>query len=121
MCSVLLPLEDAICTFTRLSVCSVLLQSTFVLSQSGKAVVIATGRATYIASLARVLPSGHLMNAFDYAIRRIVYLFITFIVIQVPLVIVCNGLTTCKSVPQCNTLHPGRGQGCPVVSCIPCQ
>lgn len=63
-------------------------------SGSGKGVVIATGRATYVAYLARSLPSGRLMNAFDFAIRRIVYLFIGFIVIMVPLVIVCNGLTT---------------------------
>ena len=71
-----------------------MVQSTSVVSGSGKGVVIATGRATYIASLARALPSGHLMNAFDFAIRRIVYLFIGFIVVMVPLVIVCNGLTT---------------------------
>lgn len=88
-----------------------MLQSTFVVSGSGKAVVVAAGRATYIASLARVLPSGHIMNAVDFAIRRIVYLFITFIVIMVPLVIVCNGLTTCESVPPCNTFHPRSPQG----------
>ncbi len=70
------------------------MQSTSVVSGSGKGVVIATGKATYIASLARALPSGHLMNAFDFAVRRIVYLFIVVIVVMVPLVIVCNGLTT---------------------------
>lgn len=65
-------------------------------SGSGKAVVLATGDGTYVASLMRQLPSGHVMNAFDYAVRRIVYLFIGFILVMVPLVIVLNGTTTCE-------------------------
>lgn len=70
------------------------LQSTSVVSGGGKGVVVATGAATYIASLARALPSGGTMTAFDFAVRRVVYLFIAFIVIMVPLVIVLSGTTT---------------------------
>ncbi|CAL8460948.1 g479 [Coccomyxa elongata] len=73
---------------------NICLMSTFVVSGSGKAVVLATGDGTYVASLMRQLPSGHVMNAFDYAVRRIVYLFIGFILVMVPLVIVLNGTTT---------------------------
>lgn len=70
-------------------------------SGSGKGVVVATGAATYIASLARALPSGRTMTAFDFAVRRVVYLFIAFIVIMVPLVIVLSGTTTGES-PRLN-------------------
>lgn len=69
-------------------------QSTSVVSGSGKGVVVATGAATYIASLARALPSGRTASAFDYAVRRVVYLFIAFIVIMVPLIIVLSGTIT---------------------------
>ena len=81
--------------------CCLAVQSTSVVSGSGKGVVIATGSATYVASLARALPGGHELNAFDFAIRRIVYLFIGFVVIMTPLVLVCNGLTTGESYCSC--------------------
>jgi magnesium-transporting ATPase (P-type) len=83
---------------------SVSLQSTSVVSGSGKGVVVATGAATYIASLARALPSGRTMTAFDFAVRRVVYLFIAFIVIMVPLVIVLSGKTTSESPHSSPTL-----------------
>ena len=56
--------------------------------------VVATGSGTYVASLTAALPSGHILNAFDYAVRRIVYLFMGFIIVMVPLVVVLNGTTT---------------------------
>lgn len=55
---------------------------------------MATGQGTYIASLTRALPTGHVMSAFDYAVRRIVYLFIAFILVMVPLVIIISGAST---------------------------
>lgn len=72
-------------------------QSTSVVSGSGKGVVVATGAATYIACLALALPRGSAMTAFDWAVRRVVYLFIAFIIIMVPLVIVLSGTTACES------------------------
>ncbi|BDA47243.1 probable magnesium-transporting ATPase, P-type 1 [Coccomyxa sp. Obi] len=73
---------------------NICLMSTSVVSGSGKGVVVATGAATYIASLARALPSGRTATAFDRAVRRVVYLFIAFIIVMVPLVIVLSGTTT---------------------------
>lgn len=55
---------------------------------------MATGQRTYIASLTRALPTGHTASAFDFAVRRIVYLFIAFIIVMVPLVIVISGAST---------------------------
>ncbi len=70
------------------------MQSSFVASGSGRAVVVSTGGATYIAALTRALPTGHVMSAFDYAVRHTVYLFVAFIAVMVPLVIVISGTTT---------------------------
>ena len=44
-----------------------------------------------MASMQRVLPTGPTTTAFDRAVRRIVLLFIAFIVVMVPIVIVLNG------------------------------
>lgn len=72
----------------------VCVQGTHVVSGDGLCVVLRTGNGTYIAGIAEALAAQGHMNAFDYAVRRIVYVFITFVVVMVPLVIVLNGLTT---------------------------
>jgi Mg2+-importing ATPase len=41
-----------------------------------------------------MLPTGQTASAFDRAVRRIVLLFIAFIVVMVPIVIVLNGTTS---------------------------
>ncbi|KAK9846484.1 hypothetical protein WJX81_005045 [Elliptochloris bilobata] len=67
---------------------------TYVASGTATAVVLSTGDSTFIASIARALAARPELNAFDRAIRRIVYLFILFIVVMVPIVIGLNGWTT---------------------------
>ena len=65
-------------------------------SGDGLGVVLRIGNDTYIAGIAAALAAQGQMNAFDFAVRRIVYVFIAFVVVMVPLVIVLNGLTTSK-------------------------
>lgn len=89
-------LNREVSVYSEVADVGMFMQSTSVVSGSGKGVVVATGAATYIASLARALPSGRTASAFDYAVRRIVYLFIAFIIVMVPLVIVLSGTTTGK-------------------------
>ncbi|KAL3134439.1 hypothetical protein ABBQ38_006496 [Trebouxia sp. C0009 RCD-2024] len=67
---------------------------THVVSGDGLCVVLRTGNETYIAGIAKALAAQGHMNAFDFAVRRIVYMFIAFVVVMVPLVIVLNGSTT---------------------------
>ncbi|KAL0018340.1 hypothetical protein WJX77_006201 [Trebouxia sp. C0004] len=67
---------------------------THVVSGDGLGVVLRIGNDTYIAGIAAALAAQGQMNAFDFAVRRIVYVFIAFVVVMVPLVIVLNGLTT---------------------------
>ena len=69
------------------------------MSGSAKAVVIGTGADTYVACVANLnAPSGRrTMTAFDFAVRRIVFLFIGFIVVMVPVVIAISGATTSQS------------------------
>ena len=71
-------------------------QGTHVVSGDGLCVVLRTGNQTYIAGIAQALAAKGHMNAFDYAVRRVVYVFIIFVVVMVPLVIVLNGLSTGK-------------------------
>lgn len=47
-----------------------------------------------MAGISRTLGSERLLTAFDYAIRRVVYVFIIFIVVLVPLTIALNGIST---------------------------
>ena len=72
----------------------VFVQGTHVVSGDGLCVVLRTGNETYIAGIAKALAAQGHMNAFDFAVRRIVYMFIAFVVVMVPLVIVLNGSTT---------------------------
>jgi len=69
-------------------------QGTHVVTGDGLCVVLCTGNDTYISGIAAALAAQGHMNAFDYSVRRIVYVFIAFVVVMVPLVIVLNGLTT---------------------------
>ena len=64
------------------------------ISGSAQVVILATGDNTYVAGIAATLPSGHAPNAFDYAVRRVVYLFIIFLGFMCPIVIVLSGVST---------------------------
>lgn len=65
--------------------CAPALQSTSVVSGTAKCLVVATGSDTFAAGIAAALPPGRQTNAFDLAIRRVVYLFIAFLIVMVRL------------------------------------
>jgi P-type Mg2+ transporter len=64
---------------------------TSVESGSGTAVVVATGEATYLGSLARAVVAQPSQTAFDKGVSRFTWLMIRFIAVMVPLVFVING------------------------------
>lgn len=66
---------------------------TSVESGSGTAVVVCTGGATYLGSIARAVLGPPVQTAFDKGVSRFTWLMIRFIAVMVPLVFVINGLT----------------------------
>jgi Mg2+-importing ATPase len=57
------------------------------------AVVVATGRQTYLGSMAESLAEQPTQTAFDKGVARFTWLMLRFILVMVPLVFVINGLT----------------------------
>jgi Mg2+-importing ATPase len=66
---------------------------TSVESGSATAVVVATGRQTYLGSMAESLAEAPTPTAFDKGVARFTWLMLRFILVMVPLVFVINGLT----------------------------
>lgn len=66
---------------------------TSVESGTGSAVVVSTGEATYLGSLARAVVTLPVQTAFDKGVSHFTWLMIRFIAVMVPLVFVINGLT----------------------------
>jgi len=66
---------------------------TSVESGSASAVVVATGRATYLGGMAVSLSQQPTQTAFDRDIARFTWLLLRFMFVMVPLVFVINGLT----------------------------
>lgn len=66
---------------------------TSVESGSATAVVVATGKETYLGGLAHSLSDEPAPTAFDAGIAQFTWLMLRFILIMVPLVFVINGLT----------------------------
>ncbi len=60
---------------------------------TGTAVVVATGEATCLGSLARAVAAPTAPTAFDRGVTRFTWLMIRFILVMVPLVFLVNGLT----------------------------
>jgi len=72
---------------------SIAFLGTSVESGSATAVVIATGKDTYLGSMARSLSAPPPPTAFDRGISRFTWLMLRFMMVMVPLVFVINGLT----------------------------
>ncbi len=72
---------------------SIAFQGTSVESGSAKAVVLATGKETYLGGLAESISEAAPPTAFDRGISRFTWLMLRFMAIMVPLVFVINGLT----------------------------
>jgi len=66
---------------------------TSVESGTATAAVVATGRDTYIGSMAGAIAAQSTETAFDRGVARFTWLMLRFIVVMVPLVFVINGLT----------------------------
>lgn len=59
------------------------MQGSNVISGTAICVVLATGRDTYTGRIATSMSQGRQLNAFDFAVRRVVFLFIWFLVVMV--------------------------------------
>jgi P-type Mg2+ transporter len=66
---------------------------TSVESGTAMAVVVETGRQTYLGSMAESLAEQPTQTAFDKGVARFTWLMLSFILVMVPLVFVINGLT----------------------------
>jgi Mg2+-importing ATPase len=72
---------------------SVAFLGTSVESGSATGVVVATGKDTYLGSMAESLSEQRTPTAFDRGIARFTWLILRFVFVMVPLVFVINGLT----------------------------
>ena len=72
---------------------SIAFLGTSVESGSASAVVVATGKSTYLGSMAESLQEPQIPTAFDRGIARFTWLMLRFMLVMVPLVFVINGLT----------------------------
>ncbi len=66
---------------------------TYVVSGTAEALILATGGATYLGSMASELVGRHPPTSFDRGVRSVSVLLIRFMLVMVPLIIVINGLT----------------------------
>ena len=87
------PLEKSPVPAPSLELQSVAFLGTSVESGSALALVVATGKDTYIGGMAQSLAERAPETAFDRGIARFTWLMIRFIAVMVPLVFVINGLT----------------------------
>jgi len=72
---------------------NVCFQGTSVESGTGVAVVVATGRSTYLGSMASSLVGQQVQTSFDKGLGRFTWLMIRFMIVMVPVVFLINGLT----------------------------
>lgn len=59
------------------------MKGTNVISGTATCIVLATGKDTYAGQIATSMSHSRQLNAFDFAVRRVVYLFIWFLVFMV--------------------------------------
>jgi Mg2+-importing ATPase len=84
--------KNAACT-APIELTSVAYLGTSVESGSATAVVVATGKETYLGGMAQSLSDQPTQTAFDKGISRFTWLMLRFMFVMVPLVFVINGLT----------------------------
>ena len=78
---------------TPVQLTSIAFLGTSVESGAGTAVVVATGKETYLGGMANALAEQETPTAFDKGISRFTWLMLRFVLVMVPLVFVINGLT----------------------------
>ena len=72
---------------------SIAFLSTSVESGSATAVVVATGKETYLGGMAKSLSEPVTQTSFDKGIAQFTWLILKFVLVMVPLVFIINGLT----------------------------
>jgi Mg2+-importing ATPase len=75
-------------------VANILFTGSYVVSGSGKALVLTTGDRTYVATMSAVFSQGKPITAFQTGIRRVSILLIGFMAVMVPIVLVIEGLVS---------------------------
>jgi len=86
--------RDALSAHTSpLDLPNVCFMGTSVVSGTAQVLIVATGRRTYLGSLARHLLSHSVETAFDRGVRGVSWLLIRFMMAMVPLIFLINGLT----------------------------
>jgi len=80
-------------TASPLELTNVAFLGTSVSSGAATAVVVATGRHTYLGGMADALQEREPPTAFDRGISRFTWLMLTFMAVMVPLVFLINGIT----------------------------
>jgi Mg2+-importing ATPase len=85
--------EKNAATTAPIELTSVAFLGTSVESGSATAVVVATGKDTYLGGMAQAIGQEPTRTAFDRAISRFTWLMLRFMAVMVPLVFIINGLT----------------------------
>jgi Mg2+-importing ATPase len=88
-----LVIETQTDTTVPLALTSIAFLGTSVGSGAATAVVVATGRDTYLGGMADALQNPHVETPFDRGIARFTWLMLTFMAVMVPLVFLINGVT----------------------------
>jgi len=86
-------LETAVSTASPLELSTIAFLGTSVESGSASAVVVATGKDTYLGGMAEAISIQPAQTAFDRDISKFTWLLLRFMFVMVPLVFVINGLT----------------------------
>jgi Mg2+-importing ATPase len=89
-------IEKNAATTAPLELTSIAFLGTSVESGSALAVVVATGKDTFLGGMAQSLSEQPTQTAFDRGIARFTWLMLRFILVMVPLVFLINGLTKGK-------------------------
>jgi Mg2+-importing ATPase len=86
-------LPDTAVGETALELKNTCFQGTSVESGAATAVVVATGRRTYLGSMATTLVQQQVQTSFDKGVAGFTWLMIRFMMVMVPIVFLVNGLT----------------------------
>ena len=85
---------------------TVCFMGTSVVSGTATAVVAATGSRTAVGSMAKGLLGQRVTTAFDVGVNKVSWLFIRFILVMVPVVILINGFTKHDWLEACSLGSP---------------
>ncbi|KAK2463002.1 hypothetical protein APHAL10511_004989 [Amanita phalloides] len=73
---------------------NILFMGSYVVSGSGRAIVLATGDKTYVAAMSAIFNQGKPITAFQTGIKRVSLLLIAFMAVMVPIVLAIEGFVS---------------------------